>query len=53
MNLSEYFQRLQAKLNVFTPNDESVLVLFMRCLAKTMPCTMMKSKLISKRYMKI
>lgn len=27
MNLSEYFQRLQAKLSAFTPDDESVLAL--------------------------
>lgn len=27
MNLSEYFQRLQAKLRTITPDDESVLAL--------------------------
>ena len=27
MNLSEYFQRLQAKLRTTTPDDESILVL--------------------------
>ena len=27
MNLSEYFQRLQAKLSAVTPDDESVLAL--------------------------